>query len=82
MTTSDSDRLKLVRLTTAPNPFEAHLWCQALVEEGIPCQVLGDYLDAGIGNVPGMMAELWVDAANADRAQQILREHQEKQAQQ
>ena len=74
---SGEPRLNLVRLTTASNPFEAHLWQQALEGEGIPCQVLGDYLDTGLGNLPGMMAELWVEADDAEKAQAILRQHQE-----
>jgi hypothetical protein len=65
-----------VRLTSAPNSFEAGIWQQALQDAGIRCEVLGDYLEAGIGNLPGMSVELWVEAANLTRAQEILREHQ------
>jgi RNase P/RNase MRP subunit POP5 len=65
----------VVRLTAAANPFEAHIWEQALEQEGIRCQVLGDYLDAGIGDIPGMQAELWVAAADVARAEGILRQH-------
>jgi hypothetical protein len=68
----------LVRLATAVNPFEAHIWQQALQEEGIRCQVLGDYLDAGVGDIPGIEAEVWVDAADLDRAEAILRQHQDR----
>lgn len=64
-----------VRLATAANPFEAHIWQQALEEEGIRCQVLGDYLDAGIGDIPGIEAEVWVRAADRDRAEAVLRQH-------
>ncbi len=66
----------IVRLASASNPFQAHIWQQALQQEGIRCQVLGDYLDAGIGNIPGMMAEIWVEAADATRAAAILDQHQ------
>jgi len=69
---------EFVRLTTAPNAFEAHIWQQALREEGIRCEVLGDYLEAGIGNTPGMMVELWVEPAAVPRAEAVLREHQNK----
>ncbi len=62
----------MVRLASAANPFEAHIWEQALLEEGIHCQVLGDYLGGGIGNVPGMRAEIWVEAADLERAEAIL----------
>ncbi len=68
----------LVRLATATNPFEAHIWQQSLQEEGIRCQVLGDYLDAGVGDIPGIEAEVWVEAADLDRAEAILREHQDR----
>lgn len=66
---------ELLRLVTAANPFQAHVWQQALEREGIHCRVVGDYLDAGIGDVPGMMAEVWVEAADATRAEEILRRH-------
>lgn len=69
------DQHELLRLVTAANPFQAHVWQQALEREGIHCRVVGDYLDAGIGDVPGMMAEVWIDAADATRAEEILRRH-------
>jgi hypothetical protein len=65
-----------VRLAMAANPIQAHIWQQALADEGIRCQVLGDYLDAGIGNIPGIGAEVWVDAADLARAETILRQHE------
>lgn len=70
---TSEDRQDLVRLAAAANPFQAHIWQQALQGEGIRCQVLGDYLDAGIGDIPGMTAEVWVEAADAARAEVILR---------
>jgi hypothetical protein len=39
--------------------------------------VLGDYLDAGVGDIPGIEAEVWVEAADLERAEAILRQHQE-----
>jgi hypothetical protein len=72
------DRHDMVRLAAAANPFQAHIWRQALQGEGIPCQVLGDYLDAGIGNIPGMMAEVWVETADLARAEASLRQHQDR----
>jgi hypothetical protein len=67
-----TDHDEIVRLATAANPFQAHIWQQALQQEGIRCQVLGDYLDAGIGDIPGMGAEVWVEAADLARAEAIL----------
>lgn len=70
----------IVRLAAAVNPFEAHIWQQALEQEGIRSQVLGDYLDAGVGDIPGIEAEIWVGAADLDRAKAILRKHPEHNA--
>ena len=69
------DQHDIVRLAAATNPFQAHIWQQALQQEGIRCQVLGDYLDAGIGDIPGMTAEVWVETADFARAEAILRQH-------
>jgi hypothetical protein len=68
----------IVRLAAAANPFQAHIWQQTLQEEGIRCQVLGDYLDAGIGDIPGMTAEVWVETADFTRAEAILRQHRDR----
>jgi len=76
MTTNDAN--EMVRLTSAANPFEAHDWEHALKDEGIRCQVLGDYLGGGLGNIPGMMAEVWVLAADLERAEAILREYEDR----
>ena len=64
---------EIVRLTEAANPFQAHIWQQALQHEGIRCQVLGDYLDAGIGDIPGVRAELWCHRDDLARAEEVLR---------
>lgn len=65
----------IVRLATAPNPAQAHIWQQALREEGISCRVVGDYLDAGVGDIPGMTAEIWVHRNDLERAQGLLKQH-------
>jgi Putative prokaryotic signal transducing protein len=70
----------VVRLAAAANPLQAHIWQQALEQEGIRCQVLGDYLDAGIGDIPGMGVEVWVEPADLSRAESILRQHRELEA--
>ena len=66
----------IVRLVTAPTPAQAHIWQQALQAEGIRCHVVGDYLDAGLGDLPGMSAELWVHRDDLARAEEILRQGQ------
>jgi hypothetical protein len=68
----------IVRVATAPNPQIAHLWQQALEEEGIRSRAVGDYLDAGIGNVPGIRPEVWVHRDDAARARAILESHQHR----
>ena len=64
---------EIVRLATASNPQEAHLWRQALKEQGIRCRVVGDYLGS-FGIVPPGHAvpELWVHCNDAERARSIL----------
>jgi hypothetical protein len=66
----------IVRLAAASNAMEATLWQQALEEEGIQCRVVGDYLDAGIGDVPGIQAEVWVHRDDVERARGILAAHE------
>jgi hypothetical protein len=65
----------IVRLATAGNPQEAYLWQQALEEEGIQARVVGDMLDAGLGDVGGIRPEVWVHRNDADRARALLDEH-------
>ncbi len=67
-----------VRLATANNAFQAHIWQQALEKEGIEAFVMGDYLEAGLGDIPGLNAELWVPRNDLARAQEILRQGQEQ----
>jgi len=71
MSTAPSD--EIVRLITARNPIEAHIWEQTLTDAGIPCKVVGDLLDAGIGDVPGMSPEIWVHRRDVARAEEVLR---------
>jgi hypothetical protein len=70
---SPKENCPIVRLATAANPLEAHVWEQALKAEGIQCQVVGDYLDAGIGDVPGMRPEIWVRQDDLAAAEAVLK---------
>jgi Putative prokaryotic signal transducing protein len=74
---ADNARDDIVRLATAANPLQAHIWEQALKEAGIRCQVVGDFLDAGVGDIPGLSAEVWVHRDDLARAEEILRQGQE-----
>jgi hypothetical protein len=64
---------EIVRLVTANSPQQAHLWRQALEDEGIRCRVVGEYL-GGFGIVPPghPVPELWVHRKDAERASTIL----------
>jgi hypothetical protein len=72
---ASDNRDDIVRLATADTPALAHIWQQALGEEGIESHVVGDFLDAGLGDIPGLKAELWVHQADAARALEILARH-------
>jgi hypothetical protein len=67
-----------VRLATADNPAQAHIWEEALKSEGIRCKVVGDFLDAAFGDIPGLRAEVWVHKEDLQRAEAILKEGEEK----
>jgi hypothetical protein len=70
----------IVRLATATNPFQAHIWEQALKDAGIRCKVVGDFLDTGgLADlaVGGISAEIWVRRQDLARAEEVLREGQE-----
>jgi hypothetical protein len=73
MSTEPSD--DLVRLANAENSVQAHIWEQALNDAGIRAHVLGDYLEAGFGNLQGTTPELWVHRDDVERAKAILNEH-------
>ena len=65
----------IVRVATATNATEAHLWRQALEDEGISAKVVGDLLDAGFGEMPGTQAEVWVHRDDVERASAFLEAH-------
>ncbi len=67
----------IVCLATSITPVQAHIWQNALEEEGVRCKVVGDYLESGLGNVPGVGAELWVHQDDLERAKEILMQHKD-----
>lgn len=69
---SSLSKEEIVVLATAPNPAQAHIWEIELREAGIQCKVVGDYLDAGIGDISGLRAELWVRHQDVERAKKVL----------
>jgi hypothetical protein len=70
MTTLGPD--DIVRLTATNNPAQAHIWQEALLEEGIRAQVVGDYLGAGLGSAYTGSTEIWVHKDDLARAEAIL----------
>lgn len=69
---ADRDPHDVVCLAKAPNPAIAHIWEQALRDEGIQAKVVGDYLDAGMGDIGSMEAEVWVHREDLNAAKAIL----------
>ena len=67
----------VVRVATAANPAQAHVWQQALEDEGISCNVVGDFLDPGWGISGPSPAEIWVNPDDLARAQEIIRAGEE-----
>lgn len=67
----------IVRIATATTPAQAYIWRDALQAEGISCRVVGDYLDAGIGDISTLRPEVWVHRDDADRAARILKKDAE-----
>ena len=75
---SDRPGQEIVRLVTASRPQEAHLWRQALEDEGVRCQVVGEYLGSFGVVYPGHpVPELWVHQEDAERARAVLERLQE-----
>ena len=75
---SDRPGQEIVRLVTASRPQEAHLWRQALEDEGVRCQVVGEYLGSFGVVYPGHpVPELWVHQEDAERARVVLERLQE-----
>ena len=60
-------------MTTARTPFQAHAWEQALRGEDIWCKAVGDYLDAGLGDISGVLPEIWVQQDDLARAEKVLK---------
>ena len=69
-----SEPTEIARLATAENPAMAHVWEEALQAESIRCMVVGDYLDASFGDIPGLKPELWVHRRDLLRAEAIINE--------
>ncbi len=65
---------QVICLITAANPVQAHIWENALRAEGINCQVVGDFLDLGIGDISGIQPEIWVKRQDFIRAKCVLRQ--------
>lgn len=69
---------EIVRVARSLNPAHAHIYRQALQDEGIRCKVVGDNLEGGFGDLIGMSAEIWVHKVDADRADKIIKAHERR----
>src|SRR5262249_33863030 len=77
-TMSKEDPRDIVRLANAANVAEAHILKQALEDEGISCQVMGEYQEAFVGDIPGMYPEVWVHRDDLAGAEEVLRRRREE----
>ena len=70
------DPHEMVPISAAEDPLHAQFTQQALLEEGIHCEVRGDNTNtgAGAGDASGFSAKVLVEAAELSRAEAILRE--------
>ncbi|GBD35157.1 hypothetical protein HRbin36_00262 [bacterium HR36] len=66
------DPKQVVKLVAVEDTQEAFAIKTALESEGIECQVVGDLLDASLGTLKTIPAEVWVHRADLERAQQLL----------
>ena len=69
---NDAQSDDVVRLSRASNATQAHIVEQALRSEGIDCRVVGDYLEAGLGDVSNLVPEIWVHKNDLALAQAVL----------
>jgi hypothetical protein len=67
----------VVRLTTG-HPAELRLLGQTITDAGIHCRLVGGDLDATLGGMIGAVAELWVHRNDLERAEEVMRQHQEE----
>jgi hypothetical protein len=65
---------EIVCVAVAANLSEAHQWRQVLEENGVVCEVV-DHLDAEFWKGPCPRTEVWVRAADFERARAILNDH-------
>lgn len=69
---AEGDAREVVRLVAVEDTQEAFAIKTALESEGIECHVVGDLLDASLGTLKAIPAEVWVHRADLERAQQLL----------
>jgi Putative prokaryotic signal transducing protein len=70
---ADRNPHDVVKLVTAQNPSQAHIWQNALADAGIRAKVVGDFLEAGFGDMTGAKPEIWVHRDDVARAEEVLR---------
>ena len=69
----------MTRIYDAANGVEAHMVLHLLQQAGIPGQVQGEFLQGGVGELPGAgLVYVDVPAERADEAREIIREWESK----
>ncbi len=63
---------EIARVAKASNSREAELWRQILEENGIRCQVVGEYLEELFGALPPSYPEVWVNRSDLEQARAVL----------
>lgn len=63
------------QLHAARTAMEAHLVRGLLAAEGIQCEVRGEHLTSGWGELPGDVCGVWVTAEHYERAHAVLVEY-------
>jgi|SRR5690606_12988217 len=66
------------KLYTAANLPDAYLLLHRLERAGIRARVLNEHAQGGVGEIPFVHAypEVWVEAADAERARAVVAEHE------
>ena len=65
--------MRWVYLTTAPDQLQAEMWCDLLVEEGVPALVRGGDMSSFLG-VSAQPCRIMVADDRVERAREVLGE--------
>ncbi len=72
-----NNRDDLIEVYCAKNEPEVRIVEAALIEAGIKCRVVGEYLAGAVGEVPAGIASspaIWVPASEVEPAREVIRD--------